>query len=170
VTRIGAIEDVITMIREREVALGLFLSAGPVDGIRSEVLSHEPLLLVAAPRHPLASRARVSPDEVARHPFVSGLRGSRYVDLVDAALRAIGIAAYDVAMEIQESTAVKEMVRRGAGIACLPACTVRAELESGSLIALKLAADLPALEIRYGHGAPLTAAGRQFVSIIRGVK
>lgn len=170
VTRIGAIEDVITMIRECEVALGLFLSAGPVDGIRSEVLSHEPLLLVAAPRHPLASRACVSPDDVVRHPFVSGLRGSRYVDLADAALRAIGIAAYDVAMEIQESTAVKEMVRRGAGIACLPACTVRGEIETGSLIALKLAADLPALEIRYGHGAPLTAAGRQFVSIIRGVR
>ena len=170
VTRIGAIEDVVTMIREREVTLGLFLSAGPVDGVRSEVVAHEPLLLVAAPRHPLASRARVSPDEVARHPFVAGLRGSRYVDLVDVALRAIGIAAYDVAMEIQESTAVKEMVRRGAGIACLPACTVRGEIETGSLIALKLAADPPALEIRYGHGAPLTAAGRQFVSIISGVK
>jgi DNA-binding transcriptional LysR family regulator len=62
------------------------------------------------------------------------------------------------------------MVRHGAGIACLPSCTVRGEIEAGSLVALKLAADLPALEIRYGHGAPLTAAGRQFVSIIRGVK
>ena len=125
---------------------------------------------MAAPRHPLASRARVSPEEVARHPFVAGLRGSRYVELVDVALRAIGIAAYDVAMEIQELTAVKEMVRRGAGIACLPACTVRGEIETGSLVALNLAADPPALEIRYGHGAPLTAAGRQFVSIISGVK
>lgn len=166
VTRIGAIEDVITMIREREVALGLFLSAGPVDEIRSEVAAHEPLLLVAAPRHPLASRASVAPDEIARYPFVSGLRGSRYVDLADAALRGIGIGAYDVAMELQESVAVKEMVRHGAGIACLPACTVRGEIEAGSLVALKLGSDLPALEIRYGHLAALSGVARQFVSAI----
>lgn len=167
VTRTGTIEDVLALIRERDVALGLFLSSGPIEGVRSEVLSHEPLWLVVSPRHSLASRSRVSPDEVARHPFVSGLRGSRYVELVDAALRSIGIAAYEVAMELQDSIAAKEMVRHGAGIACVPACTVRAEIAARSLVALKLGVDLPALEIRYGHLAPLSGVARQFVSAIR---
>lgn len=167
VTRTGTIEDVIGLIREREVALGLFLSSGPVEGLRSEFLSHEPLLLVVSPRHPLASLPRVSPDEIARHPFVSGLRGSRYVGLADAALRSIGIPARDIAMELQDSIAVKEMVRLGAGIACVPACTVRAELAAKSLVALKLGAALPALEIRYGHLAALSGVARQFVSAIR---
>jgi LysR family transcriptional regulator, low CO2-responsive transcriptional regulator len=167
VTRTGTIEDVIALIRAREVALGLFLSSGPIDGVRSEILSHEPLLLVVSPRHPLASHKRVSPDEIARHPFVSGLRGSRYVELADAALRSIGIAACDIAMELQDSIAVKEMVRHGAGIACVPACTVRAEITARSLVALKLGADLPALEIRYGHLMPLNGVARQFVSAIR---
>ena len=61
----------------------------------------------------------------------------------------------------------KEMVRLGAGIACVPACTVRAELAAKSLVALKLGAALPALEIRYGHLAALSGVARQFVSAIR---
>ena len=71
----------IALIREREVALGLFLSSGPIEGMRSEILAHEPLLLVVSPQHPLAGRARVSPEEIARYPFVTGLRGSRYFEL-----------------------------------------------------------------------------------------
>ena len=168
VTRIGTIEDVIELIREREVALGFFLASGPADGLRSEVLSHEPLLLVVSPRHSLASRSRVSPEEAGRHPFIAGLRGSRYFELADAALRGIGIGTYEITMELQESTAVKEMVRHGAGIACLPHCTVRAEISAGSLVALNLSTDLPGLEVRCGASAPLTGVARQFVSVIRG--
>jgi DNA-binding transcriptional LysR family regulator len=167
VTRIGTIEDVIALVREREVNLGLLVASGPVEGIRSEVLSYEPLVLVASPQHPLARRARVSSDELSHYPFITALRGSRYFELVDAALRGVGLARYDVAMELQESAAVKEMVRHGAGIACLPACTVRAEIAAGSLVALKLDADLPALEIRYGHLVALSDAGKQFVAAIR---
>jgi DNA-binding transcriptional LysR family regulator len=168
VTRTGTIEDVIALIRKREVAVGFFLSAGPVDGIKSEVLAHEPRLLVVSPRHPLAERARVSADEIARYPFVTGLRGSRYFELTDAALRQIGIKTYEVAMELQDGMAVKEMVRHGAGIACVPARTVRGEIAAGALVPLKLATDVPALEIRYGHVAPLNSHARQFVSAIRG--
>lgn len=167
VTRIGTIEDVIAMVREREVHLGLFLSSGPVEGIESEVLSHEPLRLVVAPQHPLASRDKVTADEVRSHPFVTALRGSRYFELADAALGGIGIKNYDVAMELQESNAVKEMVRHGTGIACLPACTVRTEIGAGSLVALKLDAELPALDLRYGHVAPLSGVAKQFVEAIK---
>jgi DNA-binding transcriptional LysR family regulator len=167
VTRTGTIEDVIALIREREVAVGFFLSSGPVEGVRSEVLAHEPRLLVVSPRHPLATCTRVSPEEIAHYPFVTGLRGSRFFELTDAALRQIGIADYEIAMELQDAMAVKEMVRHGAGIACVPARTVRGEIVAGVLVALKLAADLPALEIRYGHLAPLNGVARQFVSAIR---
>jgi DNA-binding transcriptional LysR family regulator len=168
VTRTGTIEDVIALIREREVAVGFFLSSGPIEGMRSEILAHEPRLLVVSPRHPLAARERVSPKEISHYPFVTGLRGSRFFELTDAALRQIGITAYEIAMELQDSMAVKEMVRHGAGIACVPARTVREEVAAGVLVPLKLATDVPALEIRYGHLAPLNPVARQFVSAIRG--
>ena len=71
-------------------------------------------------------------------------------------------------MELQESSAVKEMVRHGAGIACLPRGTIAAELTAGALVELKLSVALPDLQIRCGYRAPLSAAGRQFMQAVRG--
>jgi DNA-binding transcriptional LysR family regulator len=168
VTRIGTIEEVIELVRADAVCLGLFLASGSVSGIRSEVLAHEPLMLVVSPRHPLAVRETVSPSDVSRHPFVTGLRGSRYFELVRAALKSLGIERFEVAMEMQESAAVKEMVRHGAGVACLPRGTIAAELATGALVELKLTVALPDLQIRCGYRAVLSAAGRQFMQAVRG--
>jgi DNA-binding transcriptional LysR family regulator len=167
VTRIGTIEDVIDLVRKHTVNLGLVLAAGPIRGIRSEILSPEPLALVASPQHPLTARSHLTPDDVARIPFVTGLRASRYFDLVDAALNAVGVADYRVAMELQESAAVKEMVRHGAGIACLPRCTVAAEIEAGSLAELKLSIRLPDLQLRCAYRTPLADVAHKFVRSIR---
>lgn len=168
VTRIGTIEEVIELVRADAVCLGLFLASRSVSGIRSEVLAHEPLMLVVSPRHPLAVRETVSPLDVSRHPFVTGLRGSRYFELVRAALKSLGIERFEVAMEMQESAAVKEMVRHGAGVACLPRGTIAAELATGALVELKLTVALPDLQIRCGYRAVLSAAGRQFMQAVRG--
>jgi DNA-binding transcriptional LysR family regulator len=170
VTRIGTIDEVIELIRSQAVHLGLFLASGPIGGIRSEVLAHEPLTLVVSPQHPLARRAMVSPADVGRYPFVTGLRGSRYFDLVRAALKTIGIERFEVAMELQESAAVKEMVRHGAGIACLPRCTVTAELAAGTLVALNLTVLPQDLELRCGYRVPLAGAARRFVLAMKGGK
>jgi len=168
VTRIGTIEEVIEIVRADVVHLGLFLASGSVRGIRSEVVAHESLMLVVSPKHPLALRKTVSPADISRHPFVTGLRGSRYFELVQAALKALGIERFEVAMEVQESATVKEMVRHGAGVACLPRGTIAAELAAGALIDLKLTVALPDLQIRCGYRAPLSAAGRQFMQSVRG--
>jgi DNA-binding transcriptional LysR family regulator len=168
VTRIGTIEEVIEIVRADVVHLGLFLASGSVSGIRSEVLAHEPLMLVVSPKHPLAMRKTVSPADISRHPFVTGLRGSRYFELVQAALKSLGIERFEVAMEVQESATVKEMVRHGAGVACLPRGTIAAELAAGALVELKLTVALPHLQIRCGYRAPLSAAGRQFMQAVRG--
>ena len=168
VTRIGTIEEVIEIVRADVVHLGLFLASGPVSGIRSEVLANEPLLLVVSPKHPLAMRETVSPADISRHPFVTGLRGSRYFELVQAALKSLGVERFEVAMEMQESATVKEMVRHGAGVACLPRGMIAAELAAGALVELKLTVALPQLQIRCGYRAPLSAAGRQFMQAVRG--
>jgi LysR family transcriptional regulator, low CO2-responsive transcriptional regulator len=168
VTRIGTIDEVIELVRANAIHLGLFLASGPVSGIRSDVLAHEPLTLVVSPQHPLAARKTVSPSDISRHSFVTGLRGSRYFELVQAALESLGIERFEVAMEVQESATVKEMVRHGAGVACLPRGTIAAELAAGALVELKLTVALPDLQIRCGYRAPLSAAGRQFMQAVRG--
>jgi DNA-binding transcriptional LysR family regulator len=167
VTRIGTIEDVIALVREHTVDVGVLLASGPISGLRSEVLAHEPMALIAAPSHPLAGRAAIAAREIAAQPFVSGLRTSRYHQLVGAALAEIGIAQVEVAMEVQESSAVKEMVRHGAGLALLPRCTAAAELAAGTLVELEPKNRPHALELRCAYRAPPTEMTQRFVQHLR---
>ena len=167
ITRVGTIDEVIGLIRSQEVTIGVFLALKAMSGMRSELLAHEGLTLVAAPQHPLAGARSVPVEKLRRYPFVTGLRGSRFFQLIDASLKSIGIGAYDVAMELEESTATKEMVRRGVAIACLPRCTVAAELAAGSLAELTPATPLQKLELRCGYATPLTECARNFLRCLR---
>lgn len=167
VTRIGTIEDVLELVRTNAAAFGLLLAAGPISGLHSEVLAREPLILVAAPTHPLARRKAVSAAELSRYAFVTGLRESRYFQLTDGALRRLGLPRYDIAMEVQESTTVKETVRHGAGLACLPRCTVLSELKAGTLAEIRHEGPAQILELRCAYHLPLAPIAQRFLSHIR---
>jgi DNA-binding transcriptional LysR family regulator len=167
ITRIGTVDDVVAQVRAGSVHLGLFLASGPLAGLHTEAIDHVPLALVVSPTHPLAGRKAIPAAVLKQHPFVTGISGSRFNQMADAALAAIGISSYEVEMELEESTAAKEIVRHGIGIACLPRCTVSAELSAGSLVELTPAAPLPALEMRYGYTGALPEAVRNFLKLLR---
>jgi molybdate transport repressor ModE-like protein len=167
VTQIGTIEEVVDKVRRQDVHFGLFLASGPLPSLPSEVLAREPLVMVASPSHPMAQRRTVTPSDLDGFALVTGLRQSRYAKIVDAALRSIGVARYDVVMELQESSAVKEMVRHGAGVACLPRCTVRDEIRGGTLAILRLAMPLADLELHCAYGSPPAGPARQLVSHLK---
>ena len=167
VTRIGTIEDVLDLVRDETADLGLLLSSGPPAGVQSDVLRCEPLLLVAARGHPLARRKAVAPAELAQFSFVTGLRHSRYQQMVEAALKRMGLPACRVAMELQESSAIKEIVGQGAGIACLPRCTVEKEIAAGTLALLDVKAPAQQLELRCAYRAPLRSPVGKFLDHLR---
>jgi DNA-binding transcriptional LysR family regulator len=167
VTRIGTVEEMLDLLRQQTANFGLVLSSGAIAGFQSEVLAHERLELVVSPHHPLAGKPAVTADALATYPFVTGLRDSRYFHMADAALRRIGLAQYNVAMEFQESTAVKAMVRHGNAIACLPRCTVNDEITSGALTALRLAVQPRDLELRCLYRAPLSDMMGKFLAHLR---
>jgi DNA-binding transcriptional LysR family regulator len=164
ITRIGTIDEVVNLVRSGAVTVGVFLSAGPVTGMRSQILAHEPLVLVVGAHHPLARKKRVSPEQLASFPFVTGLRGTRYFKLVDAGLKSIGVDCYDIAMEVEESNSTKEIIRHSAAIACLARCTVAAELATGALVALM---PVKRLELRCGYSGPLTGPTRDFLECLQ---
>jgi DNA-binding transcriptional LysR family regulator len=139
-----------------------------VSGLHTEVIERVPLVLVAAPGHALAGRQALSAATIVQHAFVTGITGSRFNQITDAAMQAIGIDSYEVAMQLEESAATKEMVRLGLGIACLPRPSVTAELAAGSLVELTPAKPLPPLELRSGYVGPLGEAARNFLRGMRG--
>jgi DNA-binding transcriptional LysR family regulator len=167
VTRIGTIEEVLALVRADEVDLAFFLAAAPVSGLRTEILSLEPLAVVVAPTHPLARRKSIAADELARHAFIGGLGGSSYAGMIDKALRQIGLLRYEVTMELQESSAVKKMVRHGAGAACLPLCTVDEEIAAGTLVCVDLRDRLQPLELRCAFREPLHETASALVAHLR---
>lgn len=170
VTRIGTIDEVIDLVRSNTVMIGLFLSAGPVSEMRSQVLACEPLVLVVGSHHPLAKKKSVSSDQLTAFPFVTGLRRSRFFMLTDSALKAIGVTGYDIAMEVEESSATKEILRHSTVIACLARCTVAAELATGALAALVPRVPLKRLELRCGYCGPLTEVTRDFLLCLESPK
>jgi LysR family transcriptional regulator, low CO2-responsive transcriptional regulator len=167
VTRIGTIEEVLALVRADAVDLGLFLASAPVAGLRTEVLTSEPLAVVVAPGHPLAGRKRVTAAELDRQAFVGGLKGSSYARMIEQALRRIGLTRYDVTMEAQESTAVKKIVRHGSGAACLPLCTVEEEIAAGTLVCVDLARPPQPLELRCAFREPLHETAKALVAHLR---
>ncbi len=167
VTRIGTIEEVLTLVRAGNVDVGLLLTNAAVSGARSEILAREPLTIVVAPAHPLARQESVAAGELESHAFVGGLRESSYARMIEQALRRIGLRRYEVAMELQESSAVKEMVRQGVGAACLPACTVAEEIAAGTLVAVDVQKALQPLELRCAFREPLHEAAAAFVAHLR---
>ena len=168
VTRIGTIEDVLALVDSGAVQLGVLLSSGPVPGFRSDVVGHEPMHLVVGKTHPLARRERVAARDFRNAAFVTGLRNSRYFGIVAQALQSIGVSDYQVAMELQESLAVKEVVRQGQTVACLPRCAMAEELASGSLVILPLEAELAPLDVRCVYKAAPGAVERQVIAALRG--
>ena len=168
VTRIGTIEDVLALVESGAVQLGVLLASGPLQGLKSEVVGLEPMHLVVGKAHPLARRATVGSGDLKKASFVTGLRNSRYFGIVEAALQSIGLKDYQVALELQESVAVKEVVRQGQSIACLPRCTIADELVSGALVILPVEGELKPLEIRCVYKTAPAQGAQQVIAALRG--
>lgn len=168
ITRTGTTENVLDLVRGHTVDLGLFPALGPVQGVESRVLTHEPLALVVAPSHPLARKSSIDPRELAAYPFVCGLRDSHYFRMIDLVLKRIGIPQYQVAMELQDFAAVKEMARHGAGIACEMLRCMRDEIQAGTLVPLQLISPHLHMQLRCAYQTPMSEAVREFVELLRG--
>lgn len=144
-------ENVLGMIRNDEVDIGLFLAIGPVPGIRSDVMGHLELALVAAPDHPLAVRRNIRPEDLAGFPFVGGIAESHFARMIATMLRRSGIKDVDVVLQLQDGVAVKNMAQHGVGVACSLHCAVEPELAEGSLVRLHLADGLGPLQVRWAY-------------------
>lgn len=106
-----------------------------VAGLRTERLLDEPLLLVSAPDHPLASATVVHPSDIEGEPVVLTEPGCDYRQIFERSLAAAGVKPATT-LEFSSTEAIKQCVMVGMGLTVLPAIAVRAELEQGKLAAL----------------------------------
>jgi DNA-binding transcriptional LysR family regulator len=128
----------------------------------------EPMVLVCAPRHPLARCERVDLSQLDGEKLVafdSDLTIRREIDNV---LNQYGVSVV-VAMEFDNIETIKRALEIDAGVALLPAPTVVREVETGTLAAVPLTTDdlVRPLGIIHRRGKELTSTARRFIELLQ---
>lgn len=114
-----------------------FVMADSVRGgdLNVEALGVEPLALVAAPHHPLATRDRVLARDLHGVTLVLSTADCAYRTVIEEALAAEGVQP-SAGLEFSSAAALRGCVASGVGVTLLPVAAVRDELRAGTLRAL----------------------------------
>jgi DNA-binding transcriptional LysR family regulator len=146
-------EQVQTWLRSNVIDVGFVML--PVDGLRTQVLVHDPMVALLPPGHPLAGRGALHVRDLARGPFI--LAEGRTAPIVRAQF-------HDLGLELEPSFAVRDlsvlfaMVQEGLGVSVLPAMAVPADLPRVAVRMLRPSGERSVgLAVR-DDGTPLPAA------------
>ncbi|GHO42625.1 LysR family transcriptional regulator [Ktedonospora formicarum] len=130
-------QDQLKSLSEGEVDVAFVLDE-PVRSTAFEVesLGYETLLMLAAPRHPLAAIEHIQSQDIQGEQFLLTEKGCMYRNVFERELRIAGIDAV-TDLEFTSVEAIKQCTMSGMGITFLPRLTVEAELAQGQLAALQ---------------------------------
>lgn len=112
-------------------------------GLHTWTLATEQIRVLAHPDHPLASRRRVTPGDLAGEVVLHTEADCAYRQLFDRLLAEAGVRP-EVAIEFTSIEAIKQSALAGMGIAVLPEIAVETEVAQGRLALLPLS---PAITI-----------------------
>lgn len=130
-------DRVYELVESDQVDLGLVSYPRSSRTILALPWREEPMVLVCAPQHPLASRATVRLEELEGLKMVAFDAGLEIRHEVDKELMARGVSVA-VVMEFDNTETIKRAVEIDAGVSLLPEPTVDREVQAGSLVAIHL--------------------------------
>ena len=126
--RPGPVGDLHQRVRDGTVDVAFVLEEPVVaPHLSVQPLLEEPLLVVAAPEHPLTQRERVCPADLAGAPVLLTEAGCSYRALFERALAAAGVQPV-ITLEFSSVEAIKQCVMVGMGITILPEVAVQREV------------------------------------------
>lgn len=124
-------------IRAGRVDAGLLtLPVDESDLVTLPVLREE-LMLIAPPQHPIARRRKVTPHDLARHPFVAFEPLSATRHLVDHFFAAADIEP-PIVMATENVEIIKALVRAGVGVSMVPYQAIAREVKAGHLFCARV--------------------------------
>ena len=172
IANIGALDQAVDKIRQRDVDLGLFLAHGDVKGVRSEILGYQRLAFIAAADHPLASRRRLSYRDLANHPFIGPVKGTQYANLLRSVFDVVGFTEHNTITQSQNTLIRRELILSGVGFSCVLKSGWTDDLDSGQLVILDVVGDPFALEVRIGFlsDRKISDASQKFVAYLNILK
>jgi len=132
----GPVGDLRRRVSDGTLDLAFILEEPLPPGVLvAEPLVTEPVLILAAPDHPLAGLPAVGPGHFRGETMLYTERGCAYRRQFERALAVCG-AEPAATLEFQSVEAIKQCALLGMGVTVLPAVAVAAEVSQGRLVAL----------------------------------
>lgn len=133
---IGNRAEIIAKLKNHDVDIAL-MGRPPRDiPLHSENFGDHPLVMIAPPDHPLATKRDITKEEIAREHFLVREPGSGTRISLEIFLGEIPGRIDDLGTEMSSNETIKQAVMAGLGIAFISAHTIAMELEFGKLVTL----------------------------------
>ncbi len=130
-------DRVYELVETDQVDLGLVSFPKSTRSIKATLWREEPMVLVCAPQHPLASKDKIALTDLQDVELVAFESDLEIRAEIDRALEAAGVEVR-VAMEFDNTETIKRAVEINAGVSLLPEPTVDREIAAGALVAKPL--------------------------------
>ena len=145
----GNSEQILRMILDREVDLGIAGMVKKHASLESAFVHGEKLLFVCSPMDPLATREKVTPGELERIPFIWREKGTQTLALVKRWFQANAGGNFPhQTLSVANMEAAKRIVEEGYGVTIIPTTAARREIEAGLLKRIEV--ENFALTVDYG--------------------
>ena len=155
-------------MRENAIDVGFYLDEAEEPDFVTEYRLEEPMRLLAAPDHPLASGAPVYPRDLNGEALILTEKGCAYRKLLEQVLVGSGVTPRSI-LGSASNQSIKQLTISGMGITFLPEMAAEEELRSNKLVALNWAG--PAFHIMtclsYHKDKWISPAARAFLDIAK---
>jgi DNA-binding transcriptional LysR family regulator len=117
----------------------LAIMGQPPDGLDIEAVRFmdNPLVVIAAPSHPLAQQSKISFSQLAEQNFLSREKGSGTRSAMERVFAQHNIQPH-ISMEMETNEAIKQAVQAGMGLGILSLHSIELELETKRLVMLNV--------------------------------
>ncbi len=133
---VGNRAETIERLKGHEIDIALMGRPPASVPVRSVVFGDHPLVIIAAPEHPLVRQRDITKEQVARESFLMREPGSGTRISMEIFMREVPGWLERPSIEMDSNETIKQSVMAGLGIAFISAHTVAAELETARLALL----------------------------------
>lgn len=130
-------ENLLRQVMDNETDLAVMGKPPEELDLEAEAFMDNPLVVVAAPDHPLADKKRIPLKRLQDEVFVVRERGSGTRSAMERFFREREITI-QTGMEMTSNEAIKQSVMAGMGLGLVSAHTLELELEAGRLVVLNV--------------------------------
>ncbi len=166
----GVASRIPTEIIGREVELGVISFKPHDESVKSVAVEGDELVMIVAPKHPLAKCGEVSVKDLGGENFVAHNAPSPYRESVIETFEKYSVPL-NISVELPSLEAIKKLVETGTGVALVPKLSAQSELDQGTLagVSIKEIRLERKLHIIYRRNTVLSHAAQAFLDTAKDV-